>query len=148
MKVVIYTQYRENYGSASDPYWKNKGGDTYVVENMDTMDSIQEEVFGLIEYSNDMAREGVVATDIVADDKVVCDEWESPIHISKVGDRWVASVVHKNDGQFRDEIASKSETWTMLPESGRRDYTAVYTMVEGQVLSEAGLIEMLKLKEA
>ena len=39
MKVVIYTQFRENYGAHDwdgkgecPQYWKNKGGSCYVVE--------------------------------------------------------------------------------------------------------------------
>lgn len=31
MKLMIFTQVHENYGSESDPYWKPKGGDDYFV---------------------------------------------------------------------------------------------------------------------
>jgi hypothetical protein len=32
MDLHITTQYRENYGTEEAPYWKFKGGTTYVVE--------------------------------------------------------------------------------------------------------------------
>ena len=32
--LVIRTQYRENYGTAEQPYWKNKGGQEYKVKNL------------------------------------------------------------------------------------------------------------------
>jgi hypothetical protein len=148
MKVVIYTQYRENYGEPGNPHWKFKGGSTYVVEKMDSFDNIDSELKGLIEYSNEMSEEYISSTHIVPDDQIVCDEWESPIVLSKGDDgRWTASVVHQNDGQFIDGIATKSETWTMLPESARSDYTAVYTMTDDRTLTEEGLIEMLKMKK-
>ena len=34
-KLLIATQYCENYGSPNDPYWKMKGGSEYVVEGLD-----------------------------------------------------------------------------------------------------------------
>ena len=32
-KLVIHTQYLENYGDSKDPYMKFKGGTTYVMSN-------------------------------------------------------------------------------------------------------------------
>jgi hypothetical protein len=31
--IVIQTQYRENYGTSTEPYWKSKGGSEYKVLN-------------------------------------------------------------------------------------------------------------------
>lgn len=31
MNIHIHTQYAENYGDATNPYWKMKGGSTYVL---------------------------------------------------------------------------------------------------------------------
>lgn len=33
MMLVIETQYRENYGTEQEPYWKFKGGGSYKIEN-------------------------------------------------------------------------------------------------------------------
>ena len=149
MQVVINTQYRENYGNAEKPHWKFKGGDVYVIPNTAALSrGERDELRILIEYSNDMSDVYISSIHIVEDDRVVCDEWEAPIVLdySLREGVWTASVVHKNDGQFVDGIESKSETWTMLPEGERKDYTAVYTMAGGQILTEDGLIKMLKRK--
>lgn len=34
MMLVIRTQYRENYGTETDPYWKSKGGQEFKVINL------------------------------------------------------------------------------------------------------------------
>lgn len=150
MQIVIYTQYRENYGDASKPHWKFKGGDVYVIPNTTILTPAERaELNSLINYSNGMSEEYITSIQSVEDDSVICDEWEAPIVLAKGEDgRWSASVVRHNDGQFIEGIASKHETWTMLPESKRQDYTAYYIMNDGQVLNEPGLIEMLnKLKK-
>lgn len=36
MMMVLRTQYQENYGTADDPYWKNKGGQEFKVKNIPT----------------------------------------------------------------------------------------------------------------
>jgi hypothetical protein len=44
--IVIQTQYRENYGTSTEPYWKSKGGSEYKVLN--TPDLSEEEVTELV----------------------------------------------------------------------------------------------------
>jgi len=44
--IVIQTQYRENYGTADEPYWKSKGGSEYKVLN--TPDLSEEEVTSFV----------------------------------------------------------------------------------------------------
>ena len=84
-KLVIHTQYKENYGAhdwdgegVCPQYWKFKGGDTYVVENL-TSTQIQKIVDNgiptlskLIEYSNDYAKEYILDWSVEEDSKVVC----------------------------------------------------------------------------
>jgi hypothetical protein len=60
--IVIQTQYRENYGTSTEPYWKFKGGSEYKV--MNTPDLSEEEVTELvmsirpkIEYSETFSEE-------------------------------------------------------------------------------------------
>jgi hypothetical protein len=150
MQVVINTQYRENYGEPGSPHWKFKGGDVYVIPNTAVLTREErEELRNLIEYSNEMSEMYISSTHVLGDDEVVCDEWEAPIVLDRSlrEGTWTAFVVHKNDGQFIDGIEYKTETWTLLPEGKRQDYTAIYTVTGGQVLNEDGLIEMLKLKK-
>ena len=71
MKVVIFTQVYENYGTAKDPYWKAKGGDEYVVYrlimNEEEATTIVMGVRGQIEQSNDFVRETIIDWKLVKD---------------------------------------------------------------------------------
>ena len=42
MMIILRTQYRENYGTPEEPYWKNKGGSEYKITNVPTSLSEQE----------------------------------------------------------------------------------------------------------
>ena len=78
MKAVITTQVYENYawredgsiGTGADAYFKPKGGDEYVVRNIDgeQVFEILEKVAGQIEKSNDYYQEFIVDIKIVEDD--------------------------------------------------------------------------------
>ena len=78
MKAVILTQVYENYawqedgsiGTGVNAYFKPKGGDEYVVRNVneDQVFEILEKVAGQIEKSNDYYQEFIVDIKIVEDD--------------------------------------------------------------------------------
>jgi hypothetical protein len=79
MKVVIYTQIYENYawnedgtiGKGPDAYWKAKGGDEYVVHDIDTEVDATVAVMALreeIEKDNDYFIETIVDWQLVSDD--------------------------------------------------------------------------------
>jgi len=78
MKAIFYTQVFENYafredgsiGTGADAYFKAKGGDEYVVLNVDrsAMSRILAEVKAKVEVSNDYFRETVVDFQLVEDD--------------------------------------------------------------------------------
>lgn len=72
MKILISTQYRENYGSADEPYWKFKGGSEYFIKGVDPLQVapglLVDKVRGEIEYSNDMAEQYILDWELVADD--------------------------------------------------------------------------------
>jgi hypothetical protein len=78
MKAIITTQVYENYawredgsiGTGADAYFKPKGGDEYVVRNIDgeQVFEILERVAGQIEKSNDYYQEFIVDIKIVEDD--------------------------------------------------------------------------------
>ena len=88
MKLVINTQYKENYAShnedyehgVSEPYWKFKGGSTYVVENITPPQARNIEMDGipnldkLLSYSNVGSQEYVLDYEIVEDDTKVCED--------------------------------------------------------------------------
>ena len=78
MKAIFTTQVFENYawredgsiGTGEDAYFKPKGGDEYVVKNVDKsqMLRILKEVKAQVEVSNDYFRETVVDFMLVEDD--------------------------------------------------------------------------------
>ena len=78
MKAIFTTQVFENYawredgsiGTGEDAYFKPKGGDEYVVFNVDKsqMLRILKEVKAQVEVSNDYFRETVVDFVLVEDD--------------------------------------------------------------------------------
>ena len=78
MKAIFTTQVFENYawredgsiGTGEDAYFKPKGGDEYVVLNVDKsqMLRILKEVKAQVEVSNDYFRETVVDFMLVEDD--------------------------------------------------------------------------------
>jgi hypothetical protein len=72
MKILITTQYRENYGTAEEPYWKFKGGEDYFILGVDplkvALGLLIEKVRGEIEYSGDYTEEYILDWELVADD--------------------------------------------------------------------------------
>jgi hypothetical protein len=74
MKILITTQYRENYGTPAEPYWKFKGGEDYFILGVDPVKTapgvLVEQVRGQIEYSNEYTEEYILDWQLVADDYV------------------------------------------------------------------------------
>jgi len=74
VKILITTQYRENYGTQTDPYWKMKGGEDYFITGVDPRQQapgvLVEQVRGQIEYSNPRSEEYIVDWRLVPDDHV------------------------------------------------------------------------------
>lgn len=158
MKLVIATQYMENYGAhdwdgkgACPQYWKAKGGSTYVVENLtpaqcrEAIDSGCPTLRGLIEYSNDGSREYVIDVNVADNTDKVGDEWETVTKLSYEGGKWVAREVTENDeyGYLNKKIARKSTRWTMLKEGQRSDYEVSYTLRTGEEVYSENIGEAL-----
>ena len=114
MKIVIQTQYRENYGAHDwdgtgecPQYWKSKGGSTYVVEGVGIEDAqsqgYYDTLFDLVSESNDYAQEYVLGSDLIDDvdfkESDICEHWERPVYIKVEGDKFVASQAHYMEGR-------------------------------------------------
>lgn len=155
-KLVIYTQYYENYGihdwDGNGPVpqrWKSKFGDVHVVENLSDRQISQINTQGiptlisLIEYSNDSSREDIASYKIVDDNHEVCEDWESPYILEYDNNCrcWNTKKVEKNDGQFRHEIDSKVSTKTLRPGGESENYVAMYYMKSGEILTYGELQE-------
>ena len=159
-KLVIQTQYRENYGAHDwdgkgecPQYWKFKGGSTYVVPNFKDFSNVTDMVAtltDLITYKNEGSEEYILDWEIVNQNKKVCQDWETPVQISQVGDKFVALKISNNRGEYgwmRHEILELTESWTMLPNHERKDYSGSYLMNDGDIVEYNGLSEWFKVKE-
>lgn len=154
MKLVIQTQHRENYAAHNSdyvhgkdaPYWKYKGGDTYVVEGVSIEDAqsegFYELVFSLIEEKNEAYEEYVLGSDLID----TCDfditnhvqPWETPIMIKFDGVQFHATKTSVNGeyGYMRPEIAQKVETWVMSNSTtGRDSYESKLHLMDGSSMS-------------
>jgi len=150
MKLVIQTQYCENYGSTDKPFWKFKGGDTYVVHNLTTAQS--ERVLrdgiptlkALIEYKNSASEEYVNFFSIVEDDAVICEEWESPYILSWENNTWVCRQIQSNDGSFRKPVVSKVTKYTMNMGGDKSDLEVSYVVESGAIISHKDITNYIK----
>ena len=149
MKLVIQTQYCENYGAHTwdgegecPQRWKFKGGETYVVPNLsqDQVTQVIEQgiptLRALIEYSNEASREYILDWSVQDDADVVGEPWETPFELFWEQGRWVARRTVKNDeyGYLRADIGSKTEAYDMLMEGGRENYTVEYRDPAGKIM--------------
>jgi len=141
MKLVIYTQCKENYGTADKPYWKFKGGDTYIVPNLTADHAVKigktgiPTLISLIESRNPMFEEYVQNWAMLDDDVATHEDWEAPYVLSYTKGKWVCTQVQKgNDWGFHESIVSCTKTYTMAAGGDKQDYDAVYTLVDGRTV--------------
>ena len=76
MVIHVHTQYQENYGTETAPYWKFKGGSTYVLLGFEhplsdglaaAGQAAVESVRSQIEYANPMSEEAIIDWEFKAD---------------------------------------------------------------------------------
>jgi len=94
MMIVIRTQYRENYGTAEQPYWKNKGGSDYKVTNVNLNKNLGSEVVAKVESL-------IVKNDEYQQEYIIDWSWESDDYLS-----WFEQSQLEYDGgiQFREPV--------------------------------------------
>lgn len=139
MKLVIHTQFKENYGAHTwdgegecPQYWKFKGGDTYVVEGA-TDKALLPQLRELIEYKDDGSEEYILDADIMEDDAVCCEEWETPwnIHVEDKG--FYASRYVKAEDYWQPGYKGKATSYRMLAGGNRTDFQEEYIKLEEEV---------------
>jgi len=151
MKVAIFTQIRENYGSADAPYWKCKGGSTFVVPNLTPAQAALVEERGiptltaLINNMTPMFEELVTGFVVVENTAKVCDAWETPFELHWKGGQWIANrTVENGEYSFMNrKVLRKTEEYDMLMGGGQENYRAVYTMRNGDVVDSQQVSEYL-----
>lgn len=142
MKLVITTQYCENYGDADKPYWKFKGGEFYIVENLNPNQVERILSHGiptlkaLIEYDNFMSREYVLEHVIMDDDAVVCESWQSPVFLSWENNTWVGRTKEEGaEGMFRKPVVAKLTMYTLAMKGEKANMEVYYVVESGEVIS-------------
>ena len=160
-KLVIQTQYRENYaypdwdGKGECPQaWKFKGGETYVInsfKDFDNVTKVMDKLNELITVDNDGFKEYILYWEIVPQSRKVCEDWETvtQLWLNPVG-KWEALKITDNreDGWMRKEILEKTESWTMAPENERLQYKVEFLMEDGDyALGDEGLKEWIGTRD-
>ncbi len=93
MKLIVITQYRENYGYR----WKNKGGDTFVtqVESSGNLTTLSENLAALaaevtkeVEYANDMTTNEVISWYVMGDNEPYSEDFYDVTILEKVDGKW------------------------------------------------------------
>jgi len=162
-KLVIYTQYKENYGAHDwdgkgecPQYWKFKGGDTYVLPNCGDsadVDAVLEVVKPFITHSDDYSEEYILSTEVVDYNAKVAEDWETITEFNLIGGtvNFMKVTDNREDGWMLKEILEKIETWTGCLESnsGRANYRVEFLMEDGDSCnSENELRDWFETKEA
>ena len=151
MKVVLYTQIRENYGAHDwdgqgecPQYWKMKGGNTYVVHGV-SVENAQDSAWwdslhASIESFDESFEEYILGSDLVDecdyDASKVCEEWDSPIELTLREDgEFVATRYTKAELCWSDnDVVAKMERWVQTA-GQREDYLLMYEMKDGDLLT-------------
>ena len=140
MKLVIITQYLENYNTTGEgePYWKPKGGSTYIVEDVERRDAVIRIAPTIIEFvasRNEMFQEYILSVDVVEDNTKVCEEWDHPTKFIETDDGWICKRFTSID--WVDGLVAKEETWIAEPNKERREnsWSEVYKLDTGEWVS-------------
>jgi hypothetical protein len=164
MKLVIETQYRENYGAFDwdgegecPQYWKCKGGSTYVINNISPTRAIKigeaggiPTITSLIESKSYASEEYIIDWRIVDNDAKICEVWEYPTELFWGGDRWLARRTQENDefyGYMRRGVLRKREEWVPIEGGERANYKSLFDMNDGTSVSYADLANWFEQKE-
>jgi|TARA_B110000503_G_scaffold11550_1_gene15621 hypothetical protein len=133
MKILMMCQDRENYGAHDwddattecPQYWKNKGGNTYIIENVTVAQGRDEAFWQLaeaaIESSDDYFSTHILQQQLVDDDYDTSkwiEGWETPIRLNLVGEDFHAERTTVKHNSNNDPIITLNESW--LQESGQR----------------------------
>jgi hypothetical protein len=130
---IVHTQYRENYGTNEDPHWKNKGGNTYVLDSGVDVDAFCR----AISYKSDHGHVFVIES-YESDELPEHEEWDPPVFVTTaLNGLFLCSRTTPNvDGtMFRSEIESKLALWKLNPDHEITEHEVTYTMETGEHLT-------------
>lgn len=156
MKLVITTQYKENYGAHDwdgegecPQYWKFKGGDTYFVSC--TLEEAQDPAFwqrveSALTNSSDYSEEYILSSELVDDIDFVAsnfhDEWESPYWVHELTPgRFHVNRTIKNNDMYDQCIVHKYESYFIGDDDS---YKCEYLLTDGRSVSYSELAVLLQ----
>ena len=158
-KLVIQTQYLENYGDEKDPYMKFKGGTTYVMPNCGDLDrnevaSIVAQVRPFITTTmaetHGGSEEYIISTEVVPHSEKVCEDWETVTEFNLLGGKvnFMKVTDNREDGWMKKSILEKTETWTGIALGTKRaNYKAEFLMNDGDFVLEKDLKEWFEAND-
>jgi hypothetical protein len=147
MKVIIYTQYRENYGfhdwdgeGECPQYWKNKGGDSIIVItdisglplvgklDVEVADKIFDELEPLITYKTNSSQVYVLSYRLISDGvHTDIPDYEPEIFLQKVNGEWVCTQNYYGKSWYGSaDYSGMTKTYTLLPKGERKNFQSVY----------------------
>ncbi len=145
MKLIVTTQYRENYGDEMNPYWKEKFGSTYVFKNIELDENAKvvgiEDMESKCEFSNPMAVESVLVWYVASDDEALdVEDYELPsvIYYELVDGEWTGYKINDTriaDSFLREGIVTMEEFWVENADGSRKNYRQKFTMDDGSILN-------------
>lgn len=168
LNLIIKTQYKENYainedgsfGTGADSYWKFKGGSSYLITDIDFinteyLEGLVNETAFIHSYENDASMEYVLDWELIDENDLSehIADWESPYILEKNAEgNWTSKKTEENGdyGYMRNEILQKVSVWTYEGSNPQSiNYDAEFTMEDGETVHmEAGLKEWFEAKEA
>jgi len=125
MKLVIMTQCQENYGAHNwdgkgecPQYWKNKGGEIYVVNGIPAdQDEFAKLIDKVVAYASrdDVGyKEYPISQDVYADHHTPWEEWEYPWILTPTDEGFNVERTHSND-----DVSIWKESFKALPDGER-----------------------------
>jgi len=152
-KLVITTQYMENYGDLESPYMKFKGGNTYVMFNCGDLTEneiatitaqVRPYITTTLLESNGGCEEYIVDTKVVSHTTKTVEDWEAVTEFNLIGGsvNFMKVTDNREDGWMKKEILERTETWTGdMSDTKRANYKSEYLMEDGDIVNQQELGE-------
>ena len=156
-KLVINTQYMENYGDLESPYMKFKGGNTYELPNCGDLNEnevativaqVRPYITTTLLESNGGCEEYIVDFKVVSHSTKTVEDWETVTNFTLIGGsvNFMKVTDNREDGWMKKEILERTETWTGdMSDTKRGDYKSEYLMEDGDIISHKELGEWFEL---
>ena len=160
-KLVINTQYMENYRDLESPYMKFKGGNTYVMFNCGDLTEneiatitaqVRPYITNTLLETNGGCEEYIIGrAEMLKHNQPHAEEWETTtqFNITPSGQvNFVKVYDNREDGWMKKSILEKTESWTGdMSDTKRANYKAEFLMEDGDFVLEKDLKEWFDVND-